>query len=65
MAHAINDAIIPRSVGSVVIYCSTNSINTNSTYETSLGILVIAESISKRHPNIEIIVTGLLPRDIN
>ena len=40
--------------------------NTNSSSdETSLGVTTIARSISHRYPNMEVIVSGLLPRDIH
>ena len=40
--------------------------NTNSSSdETSLGVTTIARSISHRYRNMEVIVSGLLPRDIH
>ena len=50
---------------SVVIHCGTNIINTSSSDEISVGVAAIARSISHRYPNIEVIVSGLLPRDIH
>ena len=61
----INDIVLPKSIRSVVIHCGTNNINTSSSDEISVGVVTIARSISHRYPNIEIIVTGLLPRDIH
>ena len=61
----INDKVLPKSIRSVVIHCGTNNINTSSSDEISVGVVTIARSISHRYPNIEIIVSGLLPRDIH
>ena len=57
---SINDVVLPKSVRSVVIHCGTNNIDTNS-----LGVVTIARSISHHYPNIEVIVSCLLPRDIH
>ena len=59
----INDIVLPKSIRSVVIHCSTNNIESNSSNEISVGVVTIARSISHRYPNTEIIVSGLLPRD--
>ena len=61
----INDMVLPKSIRSVVIHCSTNNIDTNSSNNISVGAVTIARSISHRQPNIEIIVSGLLPRDLH
>ena len=61
----INDIVLPKSIRSVVIHCGTNNINTSSSDEISVGVVTIARSIFHRYPNIEIIVSGLLPRDIH
>ena len=50
---------------SVVIHCGTNIINTSSSDEISVGVVTFARSISHRYPNIEVIVSGLLPREIH
>ena len=42
-----------------------NEIDTSSSDEISVVVVTIARSISHRYPNIEIIVSGLLPRDIH
>ena len=61
----INDIGLRKSVRSVVILYSTNNIDTSSTDEISVGVVTIARcrSMSHRYPNIEIIVSGLLPRE--
>ena len=59
----INDIVLPKSIRSVVIHYGANNIDTNSSNEISVGVVTIARSISHRYPNIEIIVSGLLPRD--
>ena len=61
----INDILLSKSIRSVVIHCGTNNINTSSSDEISVGVVTIARSIFHRYPNIEIIVSGLLPRDIH
>ena len=63
----INNIGLRKSVRSVIILCGTNSIDTSSTDEISVGVVTIAKcrSTSHRYPNIEIIVSGLLPRDIH
>ena len=61
----INDIVLPKSIRSVVIHCGTNNIDTSSSDEISVGVVTIARSIFHRYPNIEIIVSGLLPRDIH
>ena len=61
----INDIVLPKSIRSVVIHCGTNNIYISSSDEISVGVVTIARSIFHRYPNIEIIVSGLLPRDIH
>ena len=56
-----NDIVLPKSIRSVVIHCSTNNIDTSSSDKISLGIFTIARSISHRYPDIEVFVSGLLP----
>ena len=60
----VKGIVLPKSVRSIVIHCGTNNIDTSSSDEISLGIFAIARSISQRHPNIKVIVSELLPRDI-
>ena len=61
----INDIVLPKSIRSVVIHCGTNNIDTSSSDEISVGVVSIARSTLDRYPNIEIIASGLLPRDIH
>ena len=56
--------VLPKSMRSVVIHCGTNNIDTSSSDEISVDVVTIARSISHPYPNIEIIVSGLLTRDI-
>lgn len=51
----VNVIIPPRSVRSVIIYCSTNNIGRSSSQEISFHIEAIAESFFKLHPNIQTI----------
>ena len=57
--------MLPKSIRSVGIHCGTNNIDTSSSNEISVGVVTIARSICHCYPNIEIIVSGLLPRDIH
>ena len=59
----IKDIVLPKSIRSVVIHYGTNNIDTSSSDEISAGVVTITRSILHRYPNIEIIVSGLLPRD--
>ena len=61
----IKDIVLQKSIRSVVIHCGTNNIHISSSDEISVGVVTIARSIFHRYPNIEIIVSGLLPRDIH
>ena len=61
----INNIVLPKSIRSVVIHCGTNNINISSSDEISLGVAIIARSISHCYRNIEIIISILLPRDID
>ena len=61
----IKDIVLPKSIRSVVIHYGTNNIDTSSSDQISAGVVTIARSILHRYPNIEIIVSGLLPRDIH
>ena len=57
--------MLPKSIRSVVIHHGTNNIGTRSSDEIILGVVTIARSIYHRYPNIEVIVSGLLPRGIH
>ena len=61
----INDIVLPKSIRSVIIRCGTNNIDTSSSDEISVDVVTVARSIFHCYPNIEIIVSGLLPRDIH
>ena len=61
----IKDIVLPKSIRSVVMHCGTNNIDTSSSDKISVGVVTIARSIFRRYPNIEIIVSSLLPRDIH
>ena len=59
----IQNGEIPVNVESVVIHCGTNNLDKDSPAEIKKGITSMAYAILKRKPCINIIVTGLLPRD--
>ena len=48
----INNIVLPKSIRSVVVHCGTNNINTNSSDEISVGVVIIAISIFHCYPNI-------------
>ena len=55
---------LPRDLKVAVVHCGTNSIDRNTPVEIKDGIVSIVEALCKVRPNIKIIITGLLPRDI-
>ena len=59
--------MLPKSIRPVVLHGGTNNIDTSSSDEINVGMVTIARSrsIFHRYANIEIIVRGLLPRDIH
>ena len=60
----ISNIVLPKSIRPVVIHCGTNNIETSRSDE-SLGVVTIARSISHGYADIEVIVSGLLQRDIH
>ena len=61
----VNDIKLLQSVRSVDINCSTNNIDTINSDETNLYTVAIARCISHCYPNIQVIVGGLLPKNIH
>ena len=59
----IQNGEIPVNVESVVIHCGTNNLDKDSPAEIKKGITSIAYAVLKRKPCVNVIVTGLLPRD--
>ena len=55
---------LPRDLKVAVIHCGTNNIDRNTPVEIKDGIVSIVEALCKIRPNIKIIITGLLPRDV-
>ena len=51
------------NVESVVIHCGTNNLDKDSPAEMKKGITSIAYAVLKQKPCVNIIVTGLIPRD--
>jgi len=57
--------VLPQSVKHIIIHCGTNDLN-NSTPVNIANILIeIGVTLKQRLPNSFIIITGLLPRDLN
>ena len=56
--------MLPKSIRPVVRHCGANNIETSRSDE-SLGVATIARSISHGYADIEVIVSGLLQRDIH
>ena len=48
----------------IVVLCGTNNIDKNSSSEIAQGILAIVDFIRNKKPNVNIIVCGILPRDL-
>ena len=59
----IQNGEIPVNVESVVIHCGTNNLDKDSPGEIKKGITSIAYAVLKQKLCVNIIVTGLLPRD--
>ena len=55
---------LPRDLKVAVIHCETNNIDRNTPVEIKDGIISIVEALCQVWPNIKIIITGLLPRDV-
>ena len=55
---------LPRDLKVAVIHCGTNNIDRNTQVEIKDGIVSIVKALCKVRPNIKIIITGLLPRDV-
>ena len=56
----VNNIKLPKFVKTVLTHCGTNNIDINNSDEMRLGIFAIARSLTHRHPNIKVLVTGLL-----
>jgi len=49
----------------IVIHCGTNDLNSSIPNDIALAVLNTGSTFKKRSPKSSIIITGLLPRDIN
>ena len=59
-----NDIKLSDKTKYVVIHCGTNNVDSNQPADIADGIINVGLAFKKTHPNIKIIVTGLLPRDL-
>ena len=55
---------IPPSVKLIVISCETNNLDYNDPIDIAKGILNIGKSLLEKAPKSNIILTGILPRDL-
>ena len=47
----------------MIILCGTNNVDQNQPKDIVVGIMKIAKTFMKKHPQLNTITTGLLPRD--
>ena len=60
-----NNICVPLSVKHIVVHCGTNNLDHNSPNDISNAIMEIGKTLRNKTSNIQIILTGILPRDIN
>ena len=56
----VNNIKLPKFVKTVLTHCGTNNVDITNSDEMRLGVFAIARSLTHRHPNIKVLVTGLL-----
>ena len=56
---------IPPTVKYIVVQVGTNNLNSDTSRDISEGIMSIASILQEKSPLAQIIITGLLPRDLN
>ena len=54
---------LSSSIQDIVLQCGTNSLENDSPMEIANSITCIALTIMKKIPKVNVVVTGLLPRD--
>merc|ERR1719354_1243948 len=55
---------LPTSVRCVVLHCGTNNIERDDPVNIANGVMLCGLLLRKVNPQLEIVVTGLLPRDL-
>ena len=56
---------LPDSVCVVVLLCGTNNINDDLPLDIAHSVIACGTSLQERHPRLHVVVTGILPRDLN
>ena len=59
-----NNINLNNKIKIIVIHCGTNNIDNNTPRTIVDGLISIANSFLKGNPNMKVIITGLLPRDL-
>ena len=54
---------LPPSLSDVVLLCGTNNISINESHDIADGIIAIGLSVKRRCRKLNIIISGLIPRD--
>ena len=55
----------PKNLNICVIHCGRNNIDKDTPTSITYGIILIASAVMIAKPNVKIIITGLLPRDLH
>ena len=61
----VRNGEIPKNLHICIIHCGTNNISSDSPSDIVNGITSIVLEVQKAKPNAKIIITGLLPHDLN
>ena len=59
----IQNTTLPDTVKFVVLVCGTNNIYHDSAEDIADGILVIGLQLLKKYPNLNVLISGILPRE--
>ena len=56
---------LSKAIKSIVIHCGTNNINRDSPYSIAQGIVSVGLVFMEKNPKLNIIISGILPRDLS
>ena len=56
---------LPNSVHTVVLLVGTNNMEADKPEDIANGVISSAAKLRGRHPQLHVIITGILPRDLN
>ena len=62
--RAINSKL-PKTLTHAVIHCGTNNIDHDLPVNIANGIMTIGLALQEKCPDLKVIITGLIPRDLN